>query len=134
GLGLPAVTRFDANGLPHAGWTAGGFPLSDDPSDQFADFSDVPQLPDLQPSDASHYFAAWTAPYNSQVKFAKVQRVTSDGAIDPAWPSSGLEVVAPDSITGVSTLPDHAGGLYVLWYAHGLPRATHVHADGSFEA
>src|SRR5262245_25223251 len=128
----PAATRFDANGVAHAGWAAGGIQLSDDPNDGLADFSDVPQLPDLQPSDASHYFAAWTAPYNSPVKRMKVQRLGPNG-LDPAWPTSGIEVVAPDTISGVTLLPDRSGGLYVLWYAHRFPLGTHLRADGSFE-
>jgi hypothetical protein len=30
-------------------------------------------------------------------------------------------------------LPDRSAGLYVLWYAHRLPRGTHIRPDGSFE-
>lgn len=129
----PAAMRFDGSGVGHVGWPAGGVALSNDPDDGLATFLDAPQLPDLQPSDVSHYFAAWSAPYNSSVRKVKVQRLASDGTIDPAWPSSAVEAVASDAIGGVTLLPDRSSGLYVLWYANMLPRGTHIRPEGSFE-
>src|SRR5262249_26431077 len=69
----------------------------------------------------------------SPIRRVKVQRLASDGTIDAAWPGSGVEAVASDSISGVTLLPDRSSGLYVLWYAHQMPRGTHIRPDGTFD-
>src|SRR5262249_25996076 len=125
-----AVDHIDGNALRHAGWFAGGLRLS--APDSLPDFSDFPELPRLLPSDAGHFLAAWSTPYESSIKRVKLQRVGFDGGLDPAWPSAAVDAVARDSITNVTVLSDRQGGAYVLWYAHGLPKASHVLADGTF--
>lgn len=125
----PRTLRFDSSGVKH-----GGPVLSNDPDDTYAYDLDVPPLPALVPSDASHYFAVWSAPApDTGVQHVKVQRAGYDNALAPGWPTAGMVAVAPHKIFHVTPLSDHAGGLYLVWYQDdGLPRATHVRADGTF--
>ena len=126
----PRTTRVDSNAVKHGGAT-----LSDDVDDQFAPYEDLNMLPlpALVPSDASHYFAVWSGPPNQTVQRVKVQRAGYDNALAPGWPTAGVVAVAPATIFHVTPLPDHTGGLYLVWYQDdGLPRATHVRADGTF--
>ena len=119
--------RVDSNGVKHAGTV-----LSTDVDDLQPNLIDPP-LPALLSSDASHYFAVWSARTDSVDDRVKVQRVGYDGALAPGWPTRGLVAVAPHTIFHVTPLPDHAGGLYLVWCQDdGLPRATHVRPDGTF--
>jgi hypothetical protein len=126
----PRTTHVDSSAVKH-----GGTFLSDDVDDSNAPYDEryTPPLPALLPSDASHYFAVWSAPARQTVQYVKVQRAGFDNALAPGWPTAGIVAVAPDTIFHVTPLPDHAGGLYLVWYqSDGLPRATHVRADGTF--
>ena len=120
--------RVDSSGVKHAGTV-----LSTDVDAAQVDLVDPP-LPALVPSDASHYFAVWSAPANPAVpQHVMVQRVNYAGALAPGWPTQGVVAGAPHTIFHVTPLSDHAGGLYIVWYQDdGLPRATHVRADGTF--
>jgi hypothetical protein len=125
----PLALRVDSRGVKHAGRR-----LSYDDDDAHPeDHYDVPPLPALLPSDASHYFAVWSTRTDSADDHVKVQRVGYDSALAPGWPTGGLVAVAPHTIFHVTPLPDHAGGLYLVWYQDdGLPRATHMRPDGTF--
>ena len=132
-LGTPTVQHMDANAVRHAGWPAGGLVLSNDPADALADF-DPSRLDPLVPSGPDHFIAGWSTPYDSEVKSVRLQRFSLDGTIDPAWPAGGLLAVAPDTLTGVTFLPDGERGIHVLWYAHGRAWGKHVLADGGLPA
>lgn len=126
----PRTTRVDSSGVRH-----GGVNLSDDVDDALLSYDEwnTPPLPALEPSDASHYFAVWTAPAGQAIQHVKVQRAGLNNALAPGWPTAGIVGVAPATIFHVTPLPDHAGGLYLVWYQDdGLPRATHLRADGTF--
>lgn len=127
--GFPEAQRINSN---HTGWAA-PLGLSADPADANPDYFQVPILPALIHSGAASFIAGWTTPANSAVKTVKLQRFSIDGTIDPAWPDFAVQAVAPDSIAGITLLPDNTGGAYVLWYAHGMPRGTHVRSNGQFE-
>jgi hypothetical protein len=124
----PLVLRVDSSGVKHAGRR-----LSFDDDDMHAYDSFLPPMPALLPSDASHYFGVWSTRTDSVDDHVKVQRVGYDSALAPGWPTGGLVAVAPHRLFDITPLSDHAGGLYVVWYQDdGLPRATHMRADGTF--
>jgi len=129
---MPAIARIDSSAVVHAGWPAAGIPLSNDPGER-ADLGDG-ALPALIRSDDTHLIAAWsTAPADNQsLKRVRLQRFSIDGVIDPAWPANGVQAVAPDTISSMTALPDHSGGVYVLWHRQGIAKGTHVQADGLF--
>lgn len=124
----PLTSHFDSSGVRY-----GARRLSDDEADVFPYYIDLAPLPGLLHSGASHYFAVWSGPPNLAVRNVKVQRVGYNGSLAPGWPEAGMVAVTPRTIFHVTPLEDRSGGLYLVWYQDdGLPRATHILADGSF--
>src|SRR5262245_8555707 len=128
------LQRYDATGVRNTDWPVDGLAPSDVVPNPFqADYSsDVKtHTPSLLPSGPTHFLAGWVSYDRKEVR---LQRVSYTGVRDAAWPSSALLAASGDTaLTAVSVLSDRAGGAYVTWYLRGLPRATHVRADGTFE-
>lgn len=127
------IQRIDSTAVRNAAWPVDGVQPSDLPlADPFeANLSQDGPLPALLPSGGTYFIAAWQSYSNKDVR---LQRLSLDGVRDPSWPSSALLAATSDTVvSGVSVLPDRSGGAYVTWYVRGLPRATHVRSDGSFE-
>ena len=127
------IQRFDSTAVRNAAWPAAGVQPSDLPLTDVMEAStsmDCP-LPSLVPSGASHFIAAWQS---SSRKEIRLQRLSLEGVRDPNWPSAAVLAASSDTLlSGISVIPDRSGGAYVTWYVRGLPRATHVRADGTFE-
>lgn len=127
------VQRIDSTSARNAAWPVGGLTLSNDVDGDLA--SSTP-LSLLLPSSADTRIAAWLAydPANHLNGRRRLiaQRFRINATLDPAWPTSGVTVIALDSISAVTTLPDGAGGLFALWLERGVPRGTHLLAHGQF--
>lgn len=131
--GRAFVTRLDATGARHAGWPAGGLTLG---TDSLGDVVATTPAMMLLRSGPSHFLAVWQA-LETPTFFAGrhrvfVQRFSRDGTLDPAWPAAGRVAVAMDTIRALTVVPDSSGGVFLLWLRSGLPRGTHVRADGTF--
>jgi hypothetical protein len=127
----PVVKRYDATGLLHAGWPAAGLALTDVATD--GNLFDPSLFRPLVRSGATHFFAAWTMPYNSTPVGIRLQRFSLDGTLAAGWAASGMEI-APAGVNvneSVTLIEDGSDGVYVLWYRDGTPVGTHVLADGS---
>jgi hypothetical protein len=127
----PVVKRYDSTGLLHAGWPAAGLALTDVSTD--GNLFDPSLFRPLVRSGPTHFFAAWTMPYNNSTVGIRLQRFSLDGTLAAGWPVSGLEI-APAGVNvneSVTLIEDGDDGVYVLWYKDGVPVGTHVLADGS---
>jgi len=128
GYGNPIATRIDGNKVVHAGWPAAGLVLSSnfDPLNFNLDSALLPSGPD-------HFIAAW---WSGQAESGQIhlQRFGLDGALDPAWPTDGVPVAAPDTIAALTFLADGLGGAYVLRQKDHTPVATHVSVTGAIVA
>ncbi len=110
-FGMLLLRRTAAAGYP-AGWTSAGLVL---------DSGDTPIA--LMPSGASHVLACWAKSGTTYL-----QRVALTGAIDPAWPATGL--VIP---TGARMVPDGADGLWLLSQSGTSVLLRHVLANGTWD-
>src|SRR5262249_53062519 len=121
----PVVKRYDSNAAAHTGWPAGGLLLQASTPDAFFEYYSIRHLFHAGPD---HFLAVWTEIPRTATEKRRVlvQGFSGDGAIDPAWPVDGVEAVAPDTLEAVTPVADGAGGIYIVWQAHGLPRATHI--------
>lgn len=131
--GRAFAQRVDPSGARHAGWPAGGLTLG---ADSLGDNITVTPAALLHRSGTDHFLAVWLALETPLLYAGRhkviMQRFALDGTLDPAWPAAGLTAVAMDTISAFTALGDGAGGLYLLWLRRGLPRATHVLANGTF--
>jgi hypothetical protein len=124
----PTVTRIDGNASLHAGWPPSGVALSSiAPQDNL-----FPLDSQLLRSGATHGLAVWSIGAGSGKRRWLVQRFGLEGAVDPAWPADGLEVVAADTIVACRAIEDGSGGAYIVRQSHGRPVATHVSSSGTF--
>ncbi len=125
--GVPIATRFDGNGVLHVGWPATGLALS-----RVSPDGDMgPMDSQLLPSGPGHLLAVWSLDAGSGARRLMMQRFGLDATLDPAWPVDGLEVVAPDTINACRTIPDGAGGAYVVREAHRRPVDIHITSVGA---
>lgn len=89
-------------------------------------------VPKLLPSGPNALIAVWTEPPNTPNRIV-AQRFGLDGLRDPAWPSNGLQIVAPVLDLGrMALVSDGQDGIHALWETGGLPRWAHVLASGAF--
>jgi hypothetical protein len=125
----PLATRIDSNKVVHAGWPSGGLALSTLPSPSPADGA-LDSF--LIPSGTDHFLAAWSYPDPSGMRRVLMQRFGLDATEDPAWPATGLEVVAADTLQSLTIIGDGQGGAYVLRHNNQTPVASHVSSAGTF--
>jgi hypothetical protein len=129
------VLHLDATGHSASGWPVSGVLLGP------ADFAKNPYwpAPRLFASGADGFIAAWhdSGAYYSgfgSVGMIKVQRFTTAGIVDPAWPVNGVRLSTSwtwDEPTHV--MSDGAGGLHQVWYGGTNSLLwTHLLANGTF--
>ena len=128
------VQRIGPDTTVATGWPAAGLQLPTPGATLFG----PPPNATIIASDDPYYFVAWVegaAPYSIYL-----QRFSRNGALDPAWPASGLEVGSGAETDALETrwfrcIPDGAGGVTVTWTNTGDNAgcyARHVLADASY--
>lgn len=127
---IPRAIRVLPDTTVAPGWPASGLVLGPNGAEYFGLSLDLPKL---LPSGPEHWIAVWLELPSGGVYRVVAQRFGLDGALDPAWPAAGFEVVAPATgITGTTAISDGLGGLHMLWGSNNAPRWTHVLASGAF--
>jgi len=101
------VLRLDAAGRPLAAWPLDGLAVTSAQGSQLR--------PAIASDGAGGAFVAWTD-VATQPATLRAQHVLASGALDPAWPDSGLLLASAAADSAAPTLaPDGAGGFYVAW-------------------
>lgn len=82
--------------------------------------------PEICPDQAGGAFVSWTAAGHVLVK-----HVLASGAIDPAWPGSGIDL---GTSTGSRLVPDGTGGVFIVYSALVDLHAVRLDATGTVVA
>ncbi len=130
---IAAAQRVGADGVPVAGWPAGGLVLCSNPDAR-------PQVGAIASDGAGGAFVAWQDLRSINWTNIALTHVRADGTIDPAWPEDGLVIapIAQDQRQPV-LVADGDGGVFVAWSdgrnsGASFTRdvyATHLQGDGT---
>lgn len=123
----PRLWRIDPDANSHVGWPATGVVLGSGTGSQMMDWP----AQRIIRSGTDAVIVVWSEGTHPIYRM-KLQRVRLDGTLDPTWPVGGFEAVSLDSLKNVTVVPDGLGGVHVVWEKSGLPRGTHVLANGAF--